>query len=137
MKTEDFLSLLEQRKLLPPQIVEKIRNKIQRGNHRLTSEALLKYLVQRKLIGRRTAKQLLETELQVDAHAKSSILGHMASKESESQELSPPVPDLEFERSSDRESTEPGPMLGFTIGTERHCEGKLGTKKHIHSGQME
>ena len=49
MKTEDFLNLLEQRELLPPRIVGKVRDKLRRGSHRLTSKALLKYLVQKKV----------------------------------------------------------------------------------------
>ena len=42
MKTENFLTLLEERELLPPRIVEKVRDKLQRGNRRLTSEAITK-----------------------------------------------------------------------------------------------
>ncbi len=113
MKTEDFLNLLEQRELLPPRIVEKVRDKLQHSGHRLTSEALLKYLVQRKLLGRRTAKQLLETVLVVDDQAESSILGYPALERdtpaAESRKPEPPG----------GKTDESGPMLGFHVGEKR------------------
>ncbi|NOY29145.1 MAG: PQQ-binding-like beta-propeller repeat protein [Planctomycetes bacterium] len=75
MKTEDFLDVLEQRELVPSTVVDSIREKVQRGQHRITSKSVLKFLVKRELITRRQAKQLLETTLTVTDHAESSILG--------------------------------------------------------------
>jgi len=75
MKTEDFLDILEQRELVPTDVVDSIRGKVQQGKHRITSKSVLKFLVKRELITRRQAKQLLETTLTVTDHAESSILG--------------------------------------------------------------
>jgi len=75
MKTEDFLDILEQRELVPSDVVDSIRGKVQQGKHRITSKSVLKFLVKRELITRRQAKQLLETTLTVTDHAESSILG--------------------------------------------------------------
>jgi outer membrane protein assembly factor BamB/tetratricopeptide (TPR) repeat protein len=124
VKTEEFLNLLEQRQLLPPRIVAKVREKLERQSHHLTSEALLKYLVQKELLGRRTAEQLLETVLEVNSHAESSILGtSWTSKKSPSEELQEPeLPVLESapvsESPSDSESLSLGPTLGITVGEE-------------------
>jgi outer membrane protein assembly factor BamB/tetratricopeptide (TPR) repeat protein len=112
MKTEEFLNLLEKRELLPPRIAGKVREKLQQGNHRLTSEALLKYLVKKELIGRRTAKQLLETVLVVNPHAESSILGYMLPEEG------PPPDGPDESEPPVLESVEQGPVLDFTIAEE-------------------
>jgi len=117
MNTENFLKLLERRELLPPRIVAKVRDMLQRGDHRLTSEALLKYLVQRELIGHRTAKQLLETVLKVDPQAESSILGQLPPAAGPP-EPEPPVLELGATNSHAPEPPKEGPVLGFTIGAE-------------------
>ena len=75
MKTEKFLDLLEEQKLIPPRAVEQIRAKLEQGNHRLSAKSLLKYLVKKKLIDRNVAKLLLQTTLAVNPQDESSILG--------------------------------------------------------------
>ena len=78
MKINEFLKLLEERQLVSAKILEQVRAKIAKGDRKITSKSLLKYLVKKELITRTQAKQLLETTLTVTAAAESSILGMQA-----------------------------------------------------------
>ena len=75
MTIEDFLEILEQRDLVPQAIVKQVRAKVEKGDRRITPKSLLKYLVQKELVTKRQAKELLETTLTVSHNAESSILG--------------------------------------------------------------
>ena len=75
MTIEDFLEILEQRDLVPEAIVKQVRAKVEKGDRRITPKSLLKYLVQKELVTKRQAKELLETTLTVSHNAESSILG--------------------------------------------------------------
>jgi|GEM_PF-5088070 len=75
MKTEEFVDLLEQRQLVPASIVRQVREKISKGDRRITARSLLKYLVKKELLTHSQAKQLLQTTLTVSPSAESSILG--------------------------------------------------------------
>jgi len=78
MNIEEFVSILEQRQLVSASIVKQVREKISRGDRRITSRSLLKYLVKKDLLTRSQAKQLLQTTLTVSPSAESSILGMVA-----------------------------------------------------------
>ena len=75
MTIEDFLETLEQRDLVPQSIVKQVRAKVEKGDRRITPKSLLKYLVQKEMVTKRQAKELLETTLTVSHNAESSILG--------------------------------------------------------------
>ncbi len=75
MNTSDFLDILEQRRVVSATVVARLREKVAQDSNRLSSEAILKYLVQKELIDRQAAQELLETALTVSASAESSILG--------------------------------------------------------------
>ncbi len=75
MKPEPFLDVLEERGLVSASVVGKIREKVAKGDKRLTSKSILKYLVKKELVTRRQAKDLLSSVLSVTASAESSILG--------------------------------------------------------------
>lgn len=75
MNTEEFVDILEQRQLVSASIVRQVREKLCKGDHRITARSLLKYLVKKELLTRSQAKQLLETTLTVSPSAESSILG--------------------------------------------------------------
>ena len=78
MKINDFLNLLEERQLVSSRVLAQVREKVAKGDRKITSKSLLKYLVKKELITRSQAKQLLETTLTVTAAAESSILGMQA-----------------------------------------------------------
>ena len=78
MKIDEFLKLLEARQLVSERVIKQVREKIAKGDRKITSKSLLKYLVKKELITRTQAKQLLETSLTVTAAAESSILGMQA-----------------------------------------------------------
>ena len=69
MKTEEFVDLLEQRQLVPASIVRQVREKIRKGDRRITARSLLKYLVKKELLNHSQAKQLLQTTLTVSPSA--------------------------------------------------------------------
>ncbi|MEE9602705.1 MAG: PQQ-binding-like beta-propeller repeat protein, partial [Thermoguttaceae bacterium] len=75
MKTEEFVDILEQRQLVPFSVVRQLREKISKGDHRITAQSLLKYLVKKELLTHSQAKQLLQSTLTVSPSAESSILG--------------------------------------------------------------
>lgn len=75
MKIQEFIDLLEKRQLVSSRIVKQVRDKVAKGDRKITSKSLLKYLVKKELITRAQAKSLLETSLTVTAAAESSILG--------------------------------------------------------------
>ena len=75
MTIQDFLEILEERDLVPESIVKQVRDKVAKGDRRITPKSLLKYLVKKELVTKRQAKQLLETTLTVTPNAESSILG--------------------------------------------------------------
>ncbi|MCH8839147.1 MAG: hypothetical protein IH831_00430, partial [Planctomycetes bacterium] len=75
MKTEEFVDILEQRQLVSASIVRQVREKISKGDRRITAQSLLKYLVKKELLTSAQAKQLLQTTLTVSPSAESSILG--------------------------------------------------------------
>ncbi|MDZ4658037.1 MAG: PQQ-binding-like beta-propeller repeat protein [Bythopirellula sp.] len=75
MNTSDFLDILEQRRLVSATVVSRLREKAALDPKRLTSKAVLKYLVKKELIDHQAARELLETTLTVSASAESSILG--------------------------------------------------------------
>lgn len=75
MKTEDFLDILEQRRLVRGEIIAQLREKAQHGEKRITAKSVLKYLVKKELVTRQQAKDLLTTTLTVNDKAESSILG--------------------------------------------------------------
>lgn len=75
MTIEDFLEILEDRDLVPQSVVKQVRDKVEKGDRRITPKSLLKYLVKKELVTKRQAKQLLETTLTVTPNAESSILG--------------------------------------------------------------
>lgn len=75
MTTEDFLDILEDRQLVSDSIVRQLRDKVAKGDHRITAKSILKFLVKKELVTRDQAKQLLETTLTVSPGAESSILG--------------------------------------------------------------
>ncbi len=75
MKIQEFIDLLEKRQLVSSRIIKQVREKVAKGDRKITSKSLLKYLVKKELITRTQAKSLLETSLTVTAAAESSILG--------------------------------------------------------------
>jgi len=75
MTTEDFIDLLAERQLVPTPIVRQLRAKASQGDHRITPDSILKFLVKKNLVTRPQAKELLETTLVVSDKAESSILG--------------------------------------------------------------
>ena len=75
MKINDFLDLLEQRQMVSSRVLAQVREKVAKGDRKITSKSLLKFLVKKELITRNQAKRLLETSLTVTAAAESSILG--------------------------------------------------------------
>ncbi len=75
MKTSDFLDILEHRKLAPAVVLGKLRAKAEKDQHRVTPQAILKYLVKKEHIPRSVAYQLLKTTLTVSSNAESSIMG--------------------------------------------------------------
>lgn len=75
MTIEDFLEILQDRDLVPEQVVSQVRTKVEKGDRRITPKSLLKYLVKKEYVTKRQAKQLLETTLTVTPNAESSILG--------------------------------------------------------------
>ena len=78
MTTEEFLEVLQDRDLVPAAIVTQVRDKVEKGDRRITPKSLLKYLVKKEYVTKRQAKQLLETTLTVTPNAESSILGMAA-----------------------------------------------------------
>ncbi len=89
MNTEEFVDLLEQRQLVSASIVRQVREKIAKGDRRLTARSLLKYLVKKELLTRPQAKQLLQTTLTVSPSAESSILGMIPLPEPPAEEVIP------------------------------------------------
>ena len=89
MNTEDFVNILEQRQLVSDSIVRQMREKISKGDRRITARSLLKYLVKKELITRSQAKQLLQTTLTVSPSAESSILGMIPLPEVPPEEMIP------------------------------------------------
>ena len=75
MTIVEFLEILADRDLVPESVVKQVRDKVEKGDRRITPKSLLKYLVQKELVTKRQAKQLLETTLTVSHNAESSILG--------------------------------------------------------------
>ena len=75
MTTNDFIDILQQRKLVPSNVIAQLRKKIEQGDDRITPKSILKYLVKKELVSRANAKALLETTLVVSDKAESSILG--------------------------------------------------------------
>jgi len=75
MNTEEFLDILQQRKLASESELEGIRSKVQQGDHRITAKSVLKFLVKQEVISPSQAQQLLNTTLTVTGNAESSILG--------------------------------------------------------------
>jgi outer membrane protein assembly factor BamB/TolA-binding protein len=75
MKTEEFIDILEQRQLVSASVVQSVREKIAKGDRRITPRSLLKFLVKKELITQSQAKQLLQSTLTVSPSAESSILG--------------------------------------------------------------
>ena len=87
MKIDEFLEILEARQLVSDRVVRKVRDKIAKGDRKITAKSLLKYLVKKELITRSQAKQLLETTLTVTPAAESSILGMVALPEQVQREI--------------------------------------------------
>jgi PQQ-like domain len=75
MTTDEFIDLLERRKLAPEKTVRQLRAKAAQGDERITPKSILKYLVKKEIVSRSQAKQLLETTLVVSTKTESSILG--------------------------------------------------------------
>ena len=75
MKTSEFLDILEHRKLAPSDVIAKLRAKAEKDQHRVTPQAILKYLVKKEIIPRPVAYQLIKTTLTVSSNAESSIMG--------------------------------------------------------------
>lgn len=78
MSISEFLDILEKRRLVSPTVLKRLREKMAQDPNRLTPQALLKYLVQKELIDRTAAQELLRTTLTVSRAAESSILGNYA-----------------------------------------------------------
>lgn len=77
MKTEDFIDLLAERQLVPSSILRQLRAKAEQGDHRITADSILKFLVKKEFVTRVQAKELLDSALIVSEKAESSILGRM------------------------------------------------------------
>ncbi len=75
MTIEDFLKILEENDLVPQQIVLQVRDKVEKGDRRITPGSLLKFLVKKEYVTKQQAKQLLETTLTLSPRAESSVLG--------------------------------------------------------------
>lgn len=75
MKTEDFLDILEQRQLVSESILNQLRAKVEKGDHRVTPKSVLKYLVKKDLVTQAQARALLNSTLDVNPRTESSILG--------------------------------------------------------------
>src|SRR3954451_6504238 len=97
MTNDDFIGILDDQQLVPAAVVRQLREKIARGDARITPKSILKYLVKKELISREKAKQLLETTLIVTEKAESSILGLV------------PLPDMEAAAKAAREP-KPAPV---------------------------
>lgn len=78
MKINEFVEMLEERQLITSKVAQQVREKVAKGDRKITSKSLLKYLVKKEIITRSQAKQVLETSLTVTAAAESSILGMQA-----------------------------------------------------------
>ncbi|MDC0935024.1 PQQ-binding-like beta-propeller repeat protein [Pirellulales bacterium] len=91
MNTEDFLDILQQRKLVPDNIVAQLRAKAKQSDKRITAKSVLKYLVKKELLTPRQAKELLATTLTVNEKAESSILGSIPLPEQPSERVIQPV----------------------------------------------
>lgn len=117
MTIEDFLQILEDRDLVPQQIVTQVRAKVEKGDRRITPKSLLKYLVKKELVTKRQAKQLLETTLTVTPNAESSILGMV------------PIPKVPPQSKSDKPKslTEPSDEEIPTISPAEDSSSKLVT----------
>jgi len=89
MNIEDFLKILEENGLVPQAIIAQVRTKVQKGDRRITSKSLLKYLVKQEHLTRHQARQLLETTLTVSPRAESSILGMLPMPTEASQQERP------------------------------------------------
>ena len=87
MKTEEFLDILQERKLIPDKIVAQLRAKARQSDKRITAKSVLKYLVKKELVTRRQAKDLLATTLTVNEKAESSILGFVPLPEQPSERV--------------------------------------------------
>lgn len=75
MTIDQFLQILLDRELVPESIVSQVRKKVAAGDRRITPKSLLKYLVQKEIVTKDQAKQLLLTTLTVTPRAESSIMG--------------------------------------------------------------
>jgi hypothetical protein len=75
MTTDDFIDLLDRRRLVPEKVARQLRAKAAEGDDRITPKSILKYLVKKDIVSRAQAKELLETTLTVNAKVESSILG--------------------------------------------------------------
>src|ERR687897_1410253 len=97
MTTDDFIDLLDQKRLVPTNLARQLRAKAA-SDQRITPKSILKYLVKKEIVSRAQAKELLETTLTVSAKAESSILGLA------------PLPDVPEPRSAKPEKpTKPAP----------------------------
>jgi len=74
MTNDDFIDLLDQKRLVPTNLARQLRAKAA-SDQRITPRSILKYLVKKEIVSRAQAKELLETTLTVSAKAESSILG--------------------------------------------------------------
>lgn len=98
MTTEDFIDLLEERRLAPAGVARQLRAKAAQGDDRITPKAILKFLVKKEIVTRAQAKEILETTLVVSDKAESSILGLVplpksaTSKPPAAESVAPPSP---------------------------------------------
>jgi outer membrane protein assembly factor BamB len=75
MTTNEFIDLLDRRRMVPDKVVRQLRAKAAEGDDRITPKSILKYLVKKEVVTRAQAKELLETTLVVSTKTESSILG--------------------------------------------------------------
>ncbi|RIK81654.1 MAG: hypothetical protein DCC67_07985, partial [Planctomycetota bacterium] len=77
MTSEGFIDDLERRRLISATVARQLRAKAQ-GERRIDAAGILKYLVQKGIVSRESATDILKTALVVGDDAKASILGEPA-----------------------------------------------------------
>ena len=132
MTNEEFLDFLEQRRLVGANVVRQLRDKASRGDHRITPRSILKFLVQKDLVSRANAKNLLQTILTVDPRTESSILGLAVLPDVIEPPRRPSAPPARVTGSEDDELTLVSdsdldlPAVGQRLGVEPGEDGGVG-----------
>jgi outer membrane protein assembly factor BamB len=94
MNAQEFIAALEEKGVLSPRLLEKLREKVGDGAGTMPAKSLAKFLVQKKHISADIAEQLLQKPLQGESEQKPTLPQQPTATESVTEIESPPTEDL-------------------------------------------